>query len=74
MATDPFKAERVDTVLTEVTIGDDLNKEEHVSIVNLLCKFADCFALSMSEVTAVPGAVHKLNIPAGTTFKKKLNQ
>jgi hypothetical protein len=71
---DPFKTEHVDTVLSEVTIGDDLTEEQHIGIVNLLHKFADCFALSMSEVTAVPGATHKLNIPDGTTFKKKVNQ
>jgi hypothetical protein len=28
----------------------------------------------MSEVYAVPGAKHKLNIPVGTTFKTKVNQ
>jgi hypothetical protein len=71
---DPFKAERVDAVLSEPTIGDDLTEEQCVSIDNLLCEFADCFALSMSEVTVVAGATHKLNIPEGTTFKKKVNQ
>jgi RNase H-like domain found in reverse transcriptase/Reverse transcriptase (RNA-dependent DNA polymerase) len=71
---DPFKVERVDAVLAELTIGDDLTEEQRVSIVNLLREFADCFALSMSEVTVVEGATHKLNIPEGTTFKKKVNQ
>jgi hypothetical protein len=60
----------VDAVLSELTIGEDLTQEQHVSIGNLLRKFADCFALSMSEVTVVAGATHKLNIPKGTTFKK----
>ena len=50
---DPFKVERVDAVLAELTIGDDLTEEQCVSIVNLLREFADCFALSMSEVTVV---------------------
>jgi hypothetical protein len=71
---DPFKTEHVDAILSELTIGDNLTEEQHISIVNLLCEFADCFALSMSEVTAVPGATHKLNIPNGTTFKNKVNQ
>jgi hypothetical protein len=71
---DLFKAEHVDAVLSELTIGDDLTEEQCVSIDNLLCEFADCFALSMSEVTVVAGAIHKINIPEGTTFKKKVNQ
>jgi hypothetical protein len=71
---DPFKTECVDAVLSQLTIGDDLTAEQHISIVNLLRKFADCFALSMGEVTVVPGATHKLNIPDGTTFRKKVNQ
>jgi hypothetical protein len=71
---DPFKAERVDAVLSELTIGDDLTKEQWASIENLLCEFTDCFALSMSEVTVVAGATHKLNVADGTKFKKKVNQ
>ena len=35
-------------------------------------EFADCFTLSMKEVNAIPGAVHKLNIPEGTTFRMKI--
>jgi hypothetical protein len=55
---DPFKVERVNAVLAELTIGDDLTQEQHVSIKNTLCEFADCFVLSMSEVTVVAGATH----------------
>jgi hypothetical protein len=43
-------------------------------VVNIIREHADCFALSMSKVTVVPGATHKLNIPDGTTFKTKVNQ
>ena len=32
----------------------------------------DCFALSIMEVNAIPGAVHKLNIPEGATFCTKI--
>jgi hypothetical protein len=71
---DPFKVERVKAVLSELTIGNDLTQEQRVSIENLLCEFADCFALSMSEVTVVAGATHKLNVPNGTKFKMKVNQ
>ncbi|KAF8221904.1 hypothetical protein L208DRAFT_1194484, partial [Tricholoma matsutake] len=71
---DPFKLECVDAVLLELTIGDDLTQEQRVSIENLLREFSDCFALSMSEVTVVAGATHKLNVPEGTVFKTKVNQ
>jgi hypothetical protein len=70
----PFKLEHVDAVLTELKVGSNLNNEQHVSAVNLLCEFADCFALSMSKVKAVLGANHKLNILEGTKFKTKVNQ
>ena len=71
---DPFKVECMNAVLSKLTIGDNLTEEQHVHIDNLLCEFADCFALSMSKVTVVAGATHNLNIPEGTTFKKKVNQ
>jgi hypothetical protein len=71
---DPFKLERIDAVLAELKLGSDLNDEQCISAVNLLREFADCFALSMSEVKAVPEANHKLNILEGTKFKTKVNQ
>ena len=64
----------MNAVLEEVTIGNDLNNKQHASIVSLLWEFADCFALSLSEVTVVKGATHKLNIPEGTKFKIKVHQ
>jgi hypothetical protein len=33
---DPFKTERVDVILSEFTIGDNLTEEQHTSIVSLL--------------------------------------
>jgi hypothetical protein len=72
--TKPFKDERVEAVLAEVTIGEDLDDKQRVSVVELIREFADCFALSLSEVTIVEGAAHKLNIPEGTTFKTKVHQ
>ena len=64
----------MNAVLAELTIGDDLTQEQHISIENTLRKFANCFALSMSEVTVVAGAKHKLKVPEGTKFKTKVNQ
>jgi transposase InsO family protein len=71
---EPFKDERVEAVLAEIKIGEDLNDEQRVSVVNVLREFADCFALSLSEVTVVKGAAHKLNIPEGTNFKTRVHQ
>lgn len=39
-----------------------------------LREYTDCFALSISEVHAVPGAIHKVDIPAGKTFNTKVHQ
>jgi hypothetical protein len=73
-SSDPFNPEQVDAVLSELSIGNNITEEQHISIDNLLQEFANCFTLSMSKVTVVAGAMHKLNIPKGTTFKKKVNQ
>jgi hypothetical protein len=66
--TEPFKPERVAAVLREVTIGGDLNTEERKGVESLITEFADCFALSMSEVLVVEGAHHRLDIPKDTAF------
>ena len=71
-ATDPFKPERVVHVVMEVTIGEDLTEEQRASVEAIIREFADCFALSMKEVNAIPGTVHKLNIPEGTKFQIKI--
>lgn len=73
-ATEPFKKERVEAVVREVRIGEDLTGEQKGKVLDLIREFADCFALSLSEVNAVPGAVHKLKIPEGATFSTKVGQ
>ena len=70
----PFLPAQVDTVLAEVTIGDNLSASENGKVVGVLCEFVDCFVLSMSKVMPVEGAAHKLNIPEGSTFHMKVNQ
>ena len=69
---DPYKPERVARILQEVTIGPDVTEEQRITIHELLKEYADCFALSIKEVNAIPGAVHKLNIPEGATFRTKI--
>jgi hypothetical protein len=68
----PFKAERVARILQEVTIGPDVTGPQREEIHRLLTTYADCFALAIKEVNAIPGAVHRLNIPKGATFRTKV--
>ena len=42
--------------------------------MDVIKEFADCFALAISEVNTVPGAVHKLDIPEDATFRTKIGQ
>jgi hypothetical protein len=72
--TNPRDARRMAEVKRRITVGKDLSHTEREQVDALLDEFVDVFGLSMSEVYAVPGAEHKLNIPAGTTFKTKVNQ
>jgi hypothetical protein len=72
--TEPFNPKRVAAILDDITIGTDLTEEQRKEVRTLIAEFADCFALSMSEVLPVPGANHQLNIPEGTTFKTKIHQ
>lgn len=70
--TKPFAPERVDAVLKEISVGHDLSAEQQQEVNRLLAEYADCFALSMSEVMPVPGAAHRLDIPEGTKFRTKM--
>ncbi|KAF9553004.1 hypothetical protein CPC08DRAFT_646181, partial [Agrocybe pediades] len=71
---DPFAPERVKVVLEEVTVGRDLSNGERERVTALIRDYADCFALSMSEVSVVEGAEHRINIPEGATFRTKVHQ
>ena len=70
--THPLKPERVARILQEVTIRSDVTKSQHDEVRMLISKYADCFALAIKEVNAIPNAVHKLNIPEGATFRTKI--
>jgi RNase H-like domain found in reverse transcriptase len=72
--TDPFKPERVAKILAEVQIGSDITPEQRRDVLDLVERFADCFALAISEVNTVPGAIHKLDIPTDATFRTKIGQ
>lgn len=70
--TDPFNPRRIAEVLKHVSIGTDLSEDQTMQVRDLLTEFADCFALSVREVIAIPGAEHRIHIPAGVTFPKKI--
>ena len=65
---DPHKPERVKKIIQEITIGPDVTQEQRQIVQELLKEYVNCFALSIKEVNAIPGTVHKLNIPEGATF------
>jgi hypothetical protein len=69
---DPQNSERVNRIVKEVTIGPDIMQEQCEIVQKLLEEYADCFTLSIKEVNAIPGAVHKLNIPKDATFQTKI--
>jgi hypothetical protein len=72
--THPFSPARVAAILAEVTIGSDLEPLQCTQVRQMIRHYADCFALSMSEVTPVQGASHRLDIPRDMVFKTKVNQ
>jgi hypothetical protein len=71
---DPHNPARVKAILAEVTIGSDLSPKQRDRVREAITKHAECFALSMSEVTPVKGAAHRLDIPRDKQFKIKINQ
>jgi len=52
-STYPFTRNAYRKSLELVTIGDDLTELERKTVQALIAEFADCFALSVSEVKAV---------------------
>ena len=72
--TDPHNPACIKAILDEITIGQDLTPEQREQVRELIAEFAECFALSMSEVTPVEGAAHRLDIPRDKQFRTKINQ
>ncbi|KIJ95894.1 hypothetical protein K443DRAFT_30426, partial [Laccaria amethystina LaAM-08-1] len=72
--TDPFLQAHVEKILELVQIGEDVTESQRDEVKALISEFADCFALSLSEVNLIPGAVHKLNVPENATFRTKIPQ
>ena len=73
-ATEPFKPARVKEIQRQVEVGDNLTDAESTQVQALIAEFADVFALSVSEVKQVDGAVHRLNIEPDAKFSTKVHQ
>ena len=72
--TKPFRPTHVEEIQRLVTIGDNLTSAENSQVQALIAEFADVFALSVSEVKQVEGAVHQLNINPDAKFSTKVHQ
>ncbi|KAJ7106170.1 hypothetical protein C8R44DRAFT_638720, partial [Mycena epipterygia] len=72
--TNPFKSKRVAKILELVEIGPDLTEEQRGEVQALVREYADIFALAVSEVSQVKGAVYAPKIPEGRTFSTKVQQ
>jgi Reverse transcriptase (RNA-dependent DNA polymerase) len=73
-STHPFKEARVAEILRLVEIGSDVTPVERRLVEDTIAEFADTYALSVSEVKHIPGAIHRLEIPEGATFNTKIRQ
>ena len=71
---EPFKPARIEEIQCQIKIGDNLTDQESKQVKALISEFADVFALSVSKVTQVEGAVHQLNIEPNTKFSTKVHQ
>ncbi|KAK7033438.1 hypothetical protein R3P38DRAFT_2479217, partial [Favolaschia claudopus] len=65
-ATDPFNPKRVERIVNAVTLGPDLTNEQREIVRALVAEYADIFALAVSEVFPVAGAIYAPKIPADT--------
>ncbi|EJD45079.1 hypothetical protein AURDEDRAFT_64780, partial [Auricularia subglabra TFB-10046 SS5] len=66
--------ERVQRVLDQVQIGNDLSAEQRGQVEALVREFADVFTLSLNEVRLVDFIEHKLGLPPGTKGPRSANQ
>ncbi|KAG6913829.1 hypothetical protein DXG01_004054 [Tephrocybe rancida] len=71
---DPFNKARVEDILQKVEIGLDLLDEQWTRVQDLICEYADVFALSLSKVLPFDWYKHKLNIDPEVKFPTCISQ
>ena len=69
----PFHPSHIEAILNAIQIGN-ISPDETTRVHNLLCEFADVFALSVKEVKSMSSMKYHLKIPEGATFSVKVNQ
>ena len=69
--TNPCSPAQVEAILAEIMIGADLTEAQHEAMHLLISEYAVCFALLMSEATAVEGAMLRLNIPETNSSRQR---
>ena len=67
-----FNPMKVAEIQKLIAIGPDLTEDQLRKARDLIGEFANCFALSVSKVTAILGAFHKIHIPPDVVFPKKI--
>jgi hypothetical protein len=72
--TDPFGSTRVEEILKAIQIGHDLTKEQREKVHTLITKYADIFALSLSDVLYIDWYKHKLNVNPEQVFPTCISQ
>lgn len=72
--TNPFNPARISKILEVVEIGDDLTEEGRIQVQSSIREYADVYALSISEVKHIHGAVHRLRILDSAKFNTKIQQ
>ena len=73
-ATEPFKCTCVKEIQRQVKVGNDLMDVESAQVQALIAEFMDMFALLVTKVKQVEGAVHQLNTEPDTKFSTKVHQ
>ena len=72
--TDPRNLARVEAILAEITLSQDLTPTQRETVRLLISEYAGCFTLSMSKVTPVEGTMLPLDIPRDKQFQTKIHQ
>ncbi|KAF8694560.1 hypothetical protein RHS03_08167, partial [Rhizoctonia solani] len=73
-ASNPFNPGRIAEIQGKVKLGKDLLEEQKRRVRSILGKFADVFALNLSEVLPVSITELRLEVPPETVFPKKIGQ
>ncbi|KAJ7931130.1 hypothetical protein B0H13DRAFT_858070 [Mycena leptocephala] len=73
-ASDPFNPVRVAEIQRLVQLGPDLDDTQRAEVQAFVGRYADIFALAVSEVCPVKDAVYAPKIPADYKFSTKVHQ